>query len=221
MTFFITILYTFTAYSMKITSITLDQLPLHELNLIAAPTKRSGKDSLRCVNKALNKKIISQDQLYTLYDRAYRTYNIGKLHVLDTYCIFTPHIKIELIDAIKNNDEKLTQWCLNTAPNITDAFLNLKCIEPAVRNGNLALIKILLSYCSNEGKEYMVNSITQYAAQYGKIEIVKAFVKSYKHSINIPEAICCAHDNNHPEIVKYLERKKHFLHNPFKKKFKI
>ncbi len=140
-----------------------DKLPKHELNIIASFTKRPGKDTLRCVNKTLNAKIISQDDLYARYENAklhkdprtiqalleYNTFVIPNMHHVDIeaflrYNIYKiPNLHSELINAIKDNNIPLAIYCLNRLPRFMGHFQH-NCINIATSNGNIDMVKILL-----------------------------------------------------------------------------
>jgi hypothetical protein len=97
----------------------LDKLPKHQLNIIASFTKRAGKDTLRCVNKKLNKKIISQDVLYAQYHEANQRKDHDTMNLLSRYNTFTPDIHAELIDMLLhdiNIDSKKLRFILQKQP---------------------------------------------------------------------------------------------------------
>jgi hypothetical protein len=97
-----------------------DKLPKHQLNIIASFTKRAGKDTLRCVNKKLNKKIISQDVLlYAQYHEANQRKDHDTMNLLSRYNTFTPDIHAELIDMLLhdiNIDSKKLRFILQKQP---------------------------------------------------------------------------------------------------------
>ena len=121
---------------------TFDKLPKHELNMIASFTKRPGKDTLRCVNKALNTKIISQDELYVCYNDANRRKDTRAIQTLLQYDTFVipemnhtdiknflryniykiPNLHSELLNAIKDNNIALATYCLNRLPKFMELY---------------------------------------------------------------------------------------------------
>jgi hypothetical protein len=205
-------------HSMEQSIILFDQLPKHELNCIAAYTKRSGKDTLRCVNKHLNNKIISQDQLYVLYAQAKESKNEMEMRMLSKYSTFTPYIAPEIIDAIQDNNEKLTTWCLNKMPLINVPFLEISCMEAAIKKGNLSMVRKLFTYCRDDLKYSAANHIVIFAAKHGHLDIIKAFIESYKSGIDFSAAIYFAKNNGHCAIAEYLESKKPSWRYPSEKK---
>lgn len=202
--------------------ITFDQLPQHELNIIASFNKRAGKDALRSVNKVLNNKIISQDQLYERYEIAKQSSNTREMSLLGRYNTFIPVIYLEVMDAIEDNNEKLAKWCLSKIPCISTPFLEFSCVRAAIKRGNISMVKMLFGHCRHEEKYAVANIIVINAAQHGHLDIIKAFIESYKMGINFGDAIYFARDNGYDDIVQYLESKKpsyYVYRNAQQKKF--
>ncbi|HSC25212.1 MAG TPA: hypothetical protein VLB80_03295 [Candidatus Babeliales bacterium] len=188
------LLINFTAQAMEqglICSSTLDQLPKHELNIIGGFTKRTGKDTLRCINKILNKKIISQDDLYAQYATAKQNNDQKTTNQLQYYNTFIPHMTFETINTIKNNNMRLAEWCLKKFTKGT-AFIEIKCIDSAIETGEVDLVKMVFRYCSDDTKSHVANRIVMGAATNGHLSIIKAFLETYKTFIDFDAAIYSA-----------------------------
>lgn len=131
----------------------LDNLPEHALNIIGAFTKRSGKDTLKCVNKALNAKVISQDELYKRYnkavDYAIKHKDSTEQNRLLCYNTFRPNAHQELREAVNNSNPnlRLIEHCIVLAKRYVDFNKVLyQCIEAAMKYDNNAdVLKLLIA----------------------------------------------------------------------------
>ena len=150
----------------------LGDLPEHELNIIGAFTKRSGKDTLRCVNKALNQKIISQDELYEqLYQAVGSVFRSGfedatELERLLCYNTFKPCGYGELLEAIKDNNSNipLIKHCMLLAKRDVDRYKLLLCD-----------IKVTFN-------EYLYSCIDVAMKQKNNIDVLKTLIEAEEKS---------------------------------------
>jgi len=105
----ISILFTnFITHSMERTltnPIKLDGFSQHLLNIIAAPTGRTGRDALRCTSWELNRKTISLDDVFALFNDALRKANEYKIAQLSCYSTILPCISNETIQHIKSKKQ--------------------------------------------------------------------------------------------------------------------
>jgi len=134
----------------------LDDLPKHELNIIAAFTGRVGKDTLRCVSKTFHQKIISQDELYKCY---YKSISEDKAEAKRLLCynLFHPTIHNELLEAIKDNNINIPfiKQCIAQGKRYTKFNETLyQCIEIIMNRDNNAKILKMLIEAEQEQKSY-------------------------------------------------------------------
>ncbi len=158
---------------------TLDNLSEHTLNIIGAFTKRSGKDTLRCVNRTLNQKIISQDELYERYNEAKKLINTyfkkTEMNRLLCYSRFTPELKYEMLEAIKHNNAPFIRYFLRKYD-----FTNVDLyhyLAAAIKSGNSAdILKMLIAVGVINRIDRSSVTVLQHAVIKGKIELVRQLV---------------------------------------------
>ena len=165
--------------------ITLNILPEHALNIIGSFTKRSGKNTLRCVNKTLNAKIISQDKLYERYDKVKESRDKTEMNRLLSYNTFTPEGKFEFLDAIKDNNSSLAKYCFEKyciKRDKIDTFELYSYIEAVMERGNNAdILKMLI----RAEKQYAFDNSTPLmlmAVDRNNIPLMRVLVK---HGVDI------------------------------------
>ena len=183
-------------------SIKLDSLSKHLLNIIAAPTGRTGRDALRCVNKKLNKEIISQDDLHALFYDAHRKIKLHKLLQLSCYSTIHPCISNETIQHIKNKRNTLAEVCFKKSIKKKNEFFcrfcfHKLCIHAAIAANNNYMLNILFTYS--------INDIIKIAIEENQLPVIEEFIKERRSYINIPPLVAFAANHYNNEIADYLE----------------
>src|SRR5579864_1820411 len=107
---FVTILLfkNYVVFGMANKVITFDLLPQHVTETLGSFIKRPGRDTFRCVNKACNAGMYSQDELNIMCINAYKNGQKNEVARLGNYGAF-PHPALELTYAVEDGDLKLTK----------------------------------------------------------------------------------------------------------------
>ena len=165
---------------------TLDNLPEHPLNIIGKFTKRSGKDTLRCVSKALNEKVISQDELYECYNEAQKLINTDlkktEINRLLCYNRFIPQLKYEMLEAIKDKNIPFIDYFFKKYD-----FTNLDLygyFEAAMKNYSPDIGRILMRVDIINRVDRSGFTVLHHAVNKGNIELVKAIIFNPSIDIN-------------------------------------
>jgi len=202
----------FITHSMELpltNSIKLNSLSKHLLNIIAAPTGRTGKDALRCACWELNNKIISQDDLHALFYDAHRKVNIHKILQLSCYSIIHPCISNETIQHIKNKKNKLAEECFKKSIQKKNEFycrlcFHKLCMRAAIVANNNSMLNKLFTYNIN-GRLLKEDDAIKTAIIYNNLPIIKKFIPGRQLYINFPPLVTFAANHYNNEIADYLE----------------